>query len=245
MDLNKLLDMPYKNFLNKDFNIAHFQGKASKDFESIMLDIKEHTLEEVPEDMAIISIWTSDNKCILNQQLQKNNINLINCYIPTDEAWTNPYKIQCILKTLKSLKTKYALILDGYDVVINSFKDIISKFESFNAGVVFNASKNNYPFVLWDRSKACSNSKFRYLNAGCCIGYTDKLIEFYEKVFKEYQNRPTNRWNSEQLIVRRAYKPYKDYSDDYNLIKLDTKCDIFQTFGQGLIRKINDIIYIH
>jgi len=39
--------------------------------------------------------------------------------------WMNPYKITCILEALKNIKTKYTLILDGYDVVIYNFDNII------------------------------------------------------------------------------------------------------------------------
>jgi len=51
---------------------------------------------------------------------------------------------------LKEIETKYILILDGYDVVIDNWDSLIEKFKSFNAGIVFNASKNNYPGYFGD-----------------------------------------------------------------------------------------------
>jgi hypothetical protein len=59
------------------------------------------------------------------------------------------------------------------------------------------------------------------------MGYTDKTIEFYELVNAQYELEPTNKWKSEQLIVRKAFIPFKDYDSDYNLVKLDTNCRIF------------------
>ena len=236
------------NFLNHqhlDFNIVHFQGSSSVAFDTFLKDLWNRQLKSVPEDLTIISIWTDSNKCVLYQQLQKNNIPIINCYIPTEESWTNPYKIKCILNQLKNIKTKYTLILDGYDVVINNFDNLILKFKTFNAGIVFNASKNNYPGYYEDAPMKQHSSKFRYLNAGCCIGYTDKLIEFYELVNKQYESEPTNKWNSEQLIVRKVFKDYCNYTDDYNLVKLDTECSIFQTFGQIMYKMRNDYVLIY
>ena len=235
----------FLNFNHQKFNIAHFQGSSSIAFSKFLEQIKKESLTNFPEDLTILSIWTNDNKCVLYQQLKENNIPIINCYIPTDMDWMNPYKITCILEALKNIKTKYTLILDGYDVVIYNFDNIIQKFKSFNAGVVFNASKNNYPPYFDDNTKLNKSSKFRYLNAGCCIGDTDKLIEFYNEVNNFYILHPTNKWNSEQLIVRNVYKNYCKYDDSYNLIKLDSECLIFQTFGQVMYKDRKDYIIIY
>lgn len=235
--------MRFLNHNHKEFNIAHFQGSTSTTFANFMQDIWDRELSPAPDDLTILSIWTTDEKCVLYQQLKQNNIPVINCYIPREEAWSNPYKIECILKALKEIETKYILILDGYDVVIYNWDNLITKFKQFNAGIVFNASKNNYPAYFGDQPTRQHSSKFRYLNAGCCIGYKEALIEFYEKVNEFYETQPMNRWNSEQFIVRNIYKDYCNYTSSYNLVKIDTECSIFQTFGQIMYRKrTNDIL---
>lgn len=225
------------NHNHREFNIAHFQGTSSTVFDKFIDNIKSKSIEDFPEDLTILSVWTTDEKCILYQQLKENNIPIINGYIPREEKWSNPYKITCILEALKNIKTKYVLILDGYDVVINTWDNIIEKFLNYNAGVVFNTSKNNYPLYFGDVTSNNSISKFKYLNAGCCIGYTDKLIQFYTEVAEYYKEHPTNKWNSEQYIVRNVYSKYCNYTSDYNLVKLDLDCDIFQTFGQMMYKE--------
>lgn len=237
--------MKFLNHNHREFNIAHFQGTSSEVFTKFLDDIKSRNLEVLPEDITLLSIWTTDEKCILYQQLKNNNIEIVNGYIPREEKWSNPYKITCILEALKNIKTKYTIILDGYDVVINSWDHIIEKFLNYNAGVVFNTSKNNYPPYFGDVVDSGNISKFKYLNAGCCIGYTDKLIDFYNEVADYYEKHPTNKWNSEQLIVRNVYSKYCKYSSDYNLVKLDLDCDIFQTFGQMMYKERKDYIIIY
>ena len=237
--------MQFLNHNHENFNIAHFQGSTSTVFNDFMQDIWGHKLSQAPDDLTILSIWTTDEKCVLYQQLKENNISIINCYIPREEKWSNPYKIECILKALKEINTKYVLILDGYDVVIDNWDNLIEKFKSFNAGIVFNASKNNYPGYFGDQPIRQHSSKFRYLNAGCCIGYKEELIEFYEQVNEFYKTQPINRWNSEQYIVRNVYKNYCNYTSAYNLVKLDTECSIFQTFGQIMYKKRNDVILVY
>lgn len=237
--------MTFLNYNHKEFNIAHFQGSTSIVFQPFMQDIQNRELSPIPDDLTIISVWTTDSKCVLYQQLKNNDIPISNCYIPREEKWSNPYKIECILSALKSIKTKYVLILDGYDVVIYNWNDLLEKFKAFNAGIVFNASKNNYPGYFGDFPIKQHTSKFRYLNAGCCIGDVKSLIYFYEKVNDFYKTQPMNQWNSEQFIVRNIYKDYCNYTEDYNLVKLDTECTIFQTFGQIMYKQKGDTFLIY
>lgn len=221
------------NHNHKEFNIAHFQGGTCRNFSNFFEYIKNRKIENFPKDITILSIWTDDNKCILQRQLNTYEIQVINCYIQNNDKWTNPYKIKCIYNALKNIQTKYILILDGYDVLIYSWNNIIEKFKSFNTGIVFNTTKNNYPEYYGDISNKQYTSSFKYLNAGCCIGYKDALINFYEQTNNFYQNQPMNKWNSEQYIIRNIFSKYCNYNQiDYNLVKLDTECIIFQTFGQ-------------
>jgi hypothetical protein len=56
------------NFLNhnhREFNIAHFQGTSSEVFTRFLDDIKSKSLGILPEDITVLSIWTTDEKCIL------------------------------------------------------------------------------------------------------------------------------------------------------------------------------------
>lgn len=106
------------------------------------------------------------------------------------------FKISAISKALQEVKTDYCLILDSYDTTILSLKSIIDNFLTFNTKIVFNASANRYPDIKIDElPNRNSLGTFKYLNAGCCIGYTEALLEFYKKV--ESFSNIDNHWKSE------------------------------------------------
>lgn len=235
--------MIFLNYKHSKFNIAHFQGKSSEMFSRYLYDINKSHLE-LPDDITILSVWTDSQKSILKQQLDANNIPVTNCFLKSDEVWHNPLKIKFLVDTLKEVGTKYVLILDAYDVAINSFENIAHKFLKMNCGVVFNASKNNFPPFYEDITYS-NASNFRFLNAGCCFGYTQETLRFYNEIYCKYLEEPDNKWHSEQLIVRRAFVPYKNYGENYNLVKLDTECDIFQTFGQACFKNRGDYILVY
>lgn len=220
-------------------NILHFQGDTGQQLTQTFDCIYERV--EVPseydrENITLISCWTDEEKCCLLKQCKKSSIKLVNA-IPKDydtsQQWDMRNKIKFILDTLKTVKTKYSIILDGYDVLLVSLTDIIEKFESQPYSILFNATCNNFPDVYID----CVPQRYKcgthaYFNAGCCIGYTDKLIKFYSETNDIATNGNLyNPYCSEQFILRHTFANYSKYIDQ-KFVFFDWESKIFQTMGK-------------
>lgn len=219
-------------------NILHFHGKnkeqLSKTF-NLIYENADFNNQNI-DNLTIYSTWTDEEKCCLLQECNRNNV-IIHNIVPNDydntQKWYMPNKIKFFIEQLEKCTTDYVLFLDGYDVLITHLDDIIEKFKSFNSKIVFNTSCNNYPNIHIDTVYNRKNmGTYRYFNAGCCIGYKDDLLKFY----KETLNYITvdNPLNSEQLIMRYAYKKYSN-DKNQNFIKLDYNSIIFQSMGKCLI----------
>lgn len=235
-------------------NIIHLQGRTPEDFLKT-IEIIQNTAEiNLINDkkLSIVSCWTEDKKCILKQQLDRFNIQLINA-LPNDydysKDWYMPNKIKYYINCLENkINTEFVLLLDGYDVLISTFDNIINKFKKTNYRILFNATTNNYPNeeidILYNRKKYLP---YGYFNAGCCIGYRKDLIKFYKEAL-EYINID-NPYKSEQKILRHTFAKYSN--DKYQkFIGIDYKRNIFSTMGLTTIEYIYDkklnkhIIYI-
>lgn len=130
------------------------------------------------------------------------------------------------------------MILDGYDVLFSHTEGIMEKFLSFNKRIVYNASANNYPIIRVDEiPNRYDIRKFRYFNAGCCIGYRQDLIQFYTDAIP-YTDKKINVFNSEQYALRHVFKRFSnDLTQSY--IGIDTECKIFQTMCQTLLIEVD------
>lgn len=239
---------------NEIVNIIHLQGKTIESFPKT-IEIIQNTAEINPindKKLSIVSCWTEDKKCILKQQLDRFNIKLINA-LPNNynylSNWYMPNKIKYYINCLENqIETEYVLILDGYDVLVNTFDNIINKFKKTNYRILFNATHHNYPNeeidILYNRKKYLP---YGYFNAGCCIGYRKDLIKFYKESL-EYINI-YNPYESEQKILRHTFAKYSN--DKYQkFIGIDYKQNIFSTMGKTTTEYFYDeslnkhIIYI-
>ena len=204
----------------------------------------------LPDDITILTTYTDEKSCYIYKQCKLNNIEIVNSYNEEYGKFHRTLKINYIINALKNIKTKYVIILDGYDVILNSFDNIIEKFKSYNTRILFNASKNNYPQTYID-SIECRDymGNFRYFNAGCLIGYTDDVIDFYiqatqldEKIYAK------NTENSEQYILRHVFKKYSQhaYNIDVNkFVAIDYLCRVFICLGNSdfiVCNETNDTI---
>ena len=134
-------------------------------------------------------------------------------------------------QALENVTTKYVLLLDGNDVVIQNFTNLIEKFEKTGLDIWFNATRNNHPKVLVDQIHDRDwRGEFRYLNAGCVIGKTEAIKEFYKKAERIVFQIP-NPLGSEQLIIRHVFKDC-----DLNKVDFDWKCTAFQTMSESIIQ---------
>lgn len=223
------------NDRNVEVNILHFQGRnidiLKRTFELVKNNAQLSPLED---DLSIVSCWTDIYKCHLLHQFNKFNLRLINA-IPfnydNSQRWDMTNKIRFYIDCLENkVNTKYVMLLDGYDVLFTSTKDIIKKFKKTGYRIIFNTSFNNFPFedidYIKDREKRVGF--FPYFNAGCCIGYREDLIKFYKECLNFIN--VFNPLKSEQKILRHCFAQYSN-DDTQNFIWLDVNRDIFHTMA--------------
>lgn len=213
--------------------IYHFQGQCFlyfKEFCNYLFSTKVI----LPKDLQIVTCSNNEKDSILLKQLRANDIKYINT-VPQNCKWDNTIKIKYILEALKKITAKYVLILDANDVLIDGdLSDIINKFKKEDKKLFYNATCNNYPNIEIDKiPNRETRGKFKYFNAGCCIGFTKYAIEFYEYA-QQYMNLD-NPWKSEQFIIRNAFK------DKMADIDFDFQSKIFQTVSGCIVINNNDI----
>jgi len=223
------------NKFGKEVNVLHFQGKNLEQFVNTSILIYELShLIPLENDLSIVSCWTDDERCILKQQFDKNNLILHNA-LPNDYDWNQPWdmrnKIKFYIDYLENnINTDIVMLLDGYDVLLTSTKDIVKKFLSQPYHILFNSTVNNYPLVNIDYiPNRYQYDKFSpFFNAGCCIGYRKDLIKFYKECY-DLVDIP-NEFNSEQFILRHAFSKYSN-DPNQNFIWVDFNRDIFHSMG--------------
>lgn len=230
----------YRYWYNDNLiNIIHMAGSSQASFDKLTYRLLNYAdLSDYSDDYDIISIWTDDSKCILKQQLDKHNIPLINA-LPVNydktQKWYMPNKIEFIINALKKSKKDIVLIIDGYDVLFNSFKDLLPKFKQCGYRILYNATTHNYPKsdigVIDD-----IDSHWKYFNAGCCIGYRKDLINFYEEALN-YINID-NPLNSEQYILRHVFATHTD------TVMFEYNPNIFITTGKVQTLTKDDVNFL-
>lgn len=230
------------NDKEEEVNILHFQGGSINDFNKTFNFIKNNALlNPIPSNLSIISCWTDDSKCNLLYQCNINNIKLINA-VPQDydklQPWNMLNKIIFYINALKNVNTEYCVLLDGYDVLFCSTDNLIEKFKHKGYKIIFNTSFHNYPpeeiDIIYNRDLY---GLFKYFNAGCCIGYRNELIKFYEECL-EFINIK-NKLNSEQKVLRHAFAKYS-CNNNQNFIFFDFRKNIFHTMGNTIVNLIPD-----
>lgn len=122
--------------------------------------------------------------------------------------WSNLLKIEAIIEMLEKTNSKYSLILDGKDTCIckDIDKDFINKFKEYNADIVYNCTPYRYPNREIEPKEFIEINNFKYINAGVCIGYTDKLLQFYKECLVNI-TEVVNGWDgkpSEQYVIRKT-----------------------------------------
>lgn len=223
------------NYRDSEFNICHFQGRSFYAYSYVISRIEDNELF-YPKGIDIITFFNNKDNAILAKQLERNDIPYINAFNSFDKKWDNRNKIDYTLKSLDKCSNEIVIICDANDVLINTFNNILYKFKTCGKRVLFNATTNNYPDILIDKiMNRDFMGKFRYFNAGCCIGYKEDLINFYSECKKFLDTKPYNPWGSEQFILRNIFAKYLENNN--NTVGFDNTCDIFQSFANTRIEK--------
>lgn len=218
-----------------ELNVLHFQGSASASHLWLLQELCNKKLTNIPDNIEFISIWTNDNACYLYKQFQNNSFKLINALSEkyVSDTWYMPNKIYQYIDALKNTSKPYAMLLDGYDVIFNTFDDLLLKYNRIGYDILFNASTNNYPNCEIDNLPYRDLiGNYKFFNAGCCIGKTEALINFYTEAL-DYINIKNPR-NSEQFVLRHVFKKYSDNLNN-NFVGIDYKCNIFQTMCNSAV----------
>ena len=233
--------MIFKNFNNELPNILHFQGRSiimNQTFNKQVDDTLQSKFEGFPDNLTVITTFTNKDQSPLVYQLENNNVPYINSYKEEYGPFIMTDKIKYIVNALKEVKTEYVLILDGYDVLIQSFENILERFKEYNTKMLFNASKNNYPVVVLDRMPFRDYiGQFNCFNAGCAIGYTKDFLDFYSDA-EELMNMEGffNPYNSEQFILRHIFGKYSEKMLEENpYISIDYSCKVFLALSQACV----------
>lgn len=232
--------------------ISHFPGWTRYKYK-YLIDKFATIKTSCPENVTIMTTMDDDSvandKSPLIRQLRKNNIPFINCAEHKDVyPWVNNKKIELIYNGLQKVNTEYCLILDGGDVTINDeLTNIVEIYKTYNKDIVFNATPWAHPKVLIDLvdNRKELYGKYCFLNAGCCIGKTESLKEFYKQCLDIFKKADKNDpyWESEQYFVRKAFAKNMDK------VWFDYDCKMFQIWHKTEVglpqidRHTGDITY--
>ncbi|NDO50755.1 hypothetical protein FMM75_15605 [Lachnospiraceae bacterium MD335] len=219
--------MSSKNYYNAENNplyILHFPGHGLKDFMHIIDDNIDREIV-VGDDISIIS--TMNQHCWegspVREQCEKNHIPIYNTALEEVE-WSNPLKIKHAMICLNKVATKYALILDGRDVVLvrDMADEFIEKFKKFGKPILYNGTPVAFPKEPVEPLAELFQirGKQKFLNAGVCFGEVEALKTFYARCAEISAKLPDNK--SEQLIVRMARQEMKD------LVAIDHNNELFR-----------------
>ena len=223
---------------NTTFNVCHFQGRSFFAYTYIIERMKDREVC-LTDKIDIITFFNNKDNAILPIQLEKNDIPYINGFTGIDKKWDNRNKIEYTINALDKCKNDVVMICDANDVLIYSFDCLLDKFKNTRKRILFNATTNNFPDILIDKVRDRDfYGRFRYFNAGCCIGYKKDLLAFYKNCKEYLEKNPYNPWNSEQFILRNVFGNYLENNN--NTIGYDYKCNIFQTFANTKIEKDGD-----
>jgi hypothetical protein len=225
-------------------NVLHFQGKAKQHYSELLRQITQNKIV-ADERITILTCATDESLSKLICQLKENKVPFINYNKPSFyHNWDNTMKITYLCDYLNSSAQddKVYLILDGYDIGIQTLDGLYDKFINSGKVLLFNSTKHNWPIIDIDKlPERDFVGEFKYFNAGACIGFGFALKKFYNECLQELKNCTYNPWKSEQYIVR---KVWAHYSEDKNrIIDFNPECTLFQTFGSTQLVKIGENKY--
>lgn len=221
--------------INSKYNtnplFVHAQGGSHKtnswkNIVDLKPTINKNTLSS---DVTILTFANGDTNYCLIEQLESNEVPYINVIKNKIDEWKNKYKIKYLVDYIDNVTTPYILCLDSLDVLCTEdLSDLIPRFKKHNIDILYNAGKTNYPKIP-QKDEGNINSKFRYINAGCFIGKTEAVKDFYTFIYEKNYNDDYGKLDdSEQVRVRVSRQ---NYHKKKHLIKADSECTIFQTLN--------------
>ena len=125
--------------------------------------------------------------------------------------------------------TELILFSDSYDVVVNDFAlNIINKFNKFDADILFSAETMIWPDKnIETKFPRMGSNPYIYLNSGGFIGSI--------KAIRQIISEPIDDAADDQLYYQKIFLNNLQYPNSNFRIKLDYKCEIFQTMSSRFI----------
>lgn len=160
------------------------------------------------------------------------------------KPWTtNSFKIKLLYEYIEQLtEEKLLLVVDAFDVVVyDDEQELIKKFETINADVVFSSEANFYfrnkglKYYYW-KFYPRGETPYHYLNSGAYMGTSSSLKEMLEEMIVDYniqlddpQNLEMHR--SDQYLFHKYYVDNYYKWDQKLKVKLDTNQLLFGCTG--------------
>jgi hypothetical protein len=138
--------------------------------------------------------------------------------------WHQKLKLEILKSALAGIKTELIMGLDSFDVLLlDDPKKALESFRKSGCEMLFNASCYNWPrdFETSAFEESVVKVRFRYLNGGCFIA----KAEFLKTVLEDDFCRVSKSYGdfTEQMFYKLMYQKY------YPKIKIDSRCEIFQS----------------
>lgn len=194
-----------------------------------------------PDDLTIITFNNTPRPMLLEKRLNASNTEYL-LLGKEVQPWTNPAKIDLLVEHLPKVSTKYVLVMDDIDVIISSnIGSILQTFHTFDCKVLYNSSSVIYPKEnkYSEIETTLCDDRFRHLNSGCFIGYTDYCLELYREALAFNDAITTKHYHSDQIKLKAMYVA------KHPEIRLDSKARIFQVWNVkgGKCEDILEICY--
>jgi hypothetical protein len=179
------------------------------------------------DDVEVLTVNTSESPCLVEQQFDASGIPLT--VLGRGQTPFRPsMKLELYRKALARPGRRYALLLDGYDVLVNGrLGDLVDALRRKQLGVLYNAERTNYPpdapNSRLEEQRAPADSPYRYLNSGVCVGLRSELVRLFDRCLVEAARCPCA---GDQYLLKAVY-PQCDG------VGLDWQAEVFQCFSFG------------
>ena len=185
--------------------------------------------------------WNFPDKTLGNVEMSMDKLGIKYFSLGKEHAdnWQNTLKISLAYDFINTVKTKYVISLDSADVLmIGNLQKVIDFFSMQNCGMLCNAeiqpfisSKMSGPLVnKWKRyEESISTGPFKFLNAGVWIAERDYALRFLEMCMNVDIELFIRQGKISQLARFSEQARYKCAFLDNLDVKLDYRCDVFQT----------------
>ena len=134
------------------------------------------------------------------------------------------YVLRDKLKTVSD--EQIIVVMDAFDTLINGTEnEIINKFLEKKTRILFSAEKAySYQYLEYKNKFMNANSPYKFINAGTFMGYAKDIKKMNDDCIYTLENNNNYKQAAEMGIMGIWVS---DRLNKRNIIKLDTKCDVF------------------